>query len=59
MKRAFVQDLLVCARCGGAMRLIGVVQNPTVCEKILRHLGLWKRGPPRGRHVVLEPTVFA
>ena len=41
------------------MRLIAVVQDAAVCEKILRHLGLWSRGPPRDRRVVLDPTAFA
>jgi hypothetical protein len=36
------------------MRLIAVIQDPAVAERILRHMGLWQRGPPRGRHVVVE-----
>jgi hypothetical protein len=28
------------------MRLIAVVQEPAVCERILKHVGLWQRGPP-------------
>ena len=38
------------------MRLIAVIENPAVIERILRHLGLWNRGPPRQRHVVVEPA---
>lgn len=38
------------------MHLIAVIQDPAVAERILRHLGLWQRGPPRGRRVVVEPT---
>jgi hypothetical protein len=41
------------------MRLIAVVQEPAVCEKLLRHLGLWQRGPPRERRVVFEPLALA
>ena len=41
------------------MRLVAVAKDPAVCEKILRHLGLWQRGPPRSRHVVLDPSIFA
>ena len=37
------------------MRLIAVVQDAAVCEQILRHLRLWTRGPPRSRHVAIEP----
>jgi len=41
------------------MRLVAVVQDPAVCEKILRHLGLWQRGPPcSSHHVVLDPSAF-
>jgi len=41
------------------MRLVAVIKDPAVCEKILRHLGLWQRGPPRSRQVVLDPFAFA
>ena len=44
----------MCARCGGEMRVVGVIFDPAVAERILRHLGLWQRGPPAGRHVVVE-----
>jgi hypothetical protein len=33
-------DVLQCARCGGRMRVISVVEEPAVIEKLLRHLGL-------------------
>jgi len=56
MKRVFAEDVLRCSRCGGEMRLIAVIQDPAVAERILRHLGLWQRGPPQGRHVVVEPA---
>jgi hypothetical protein len=55
MRRAHTCDVLVCPQCGGEMRLIAVIQEPAVCEKILRRLGLWQRGPPRGRRVVPDP----
>jgi hypothetical protein len=54
MKRVFAEDVLVCSRCGGEMRLVAVIEDPTVIEKILRHVGLWKRGPPRTSRVVVE-----
>jgi hypothetical protein len=38
------------------MRLIAVIEAPAVIEKILSHLGLWHRGPPRRRHVVVAPA---
>jgi hypothetical protein len=56
-RRMFREDVFVCPRCGGEMRLIGVIENPAVIEKNLRHLGLWQRGPPGGpppRCLVIE-----
>ena len=38
------------------MRLIAVIEAPAVIEKILSHLGLWQRGPPRSRHIVVDPA---
>ena len=40
------------------MRLVAVVQEPTVCEQILRHLGLWPRGPLPERRIVIEPAAL-
>ena len=34
MKRVFAEDLLRCGRCGGEMRLVAVIENPAVTEKI-------------------------
>jgi hypothetical protein len=56
MQRVFAQDVLVCSRCGGDMRVVGVIFDPAVAERILRHLRLWQRGPPQDRHVVVEPA---
>ena len=53
-KRVFREDVLRCSRCGGEMRVVGVIFDPAVAERILRHLGLWQRGPPAGRRVVVE-----
>jgi hypothetical protein len=55
-RRVWREDILRCGRCGGDMRLIAVITEPAVCERIMRHAGLWQRGPPRGRHVVVEPA---
>ena len=33
-------DVLACARCGGRLRLIEVIDDPAVVERILRHLTL-------------------
>jgi hypothetical protein len=55
-KRVFREDLLRCSRCGGELRLVAVLQDPAVGERILTHLGLWQRGPPRERRVVRAPA---
>jgi hypothetical protein len=52
----FAEDVLRCSRCGGEMRLIAVIEDSAVIERILRYLGLWNRGPPRQRRVVVEPA---
>jgi hypothetical protein len=44
----------VCPRCGGDMRLVALIREEAVAERILRHPGLWERGPPRGRRLVAD-----
>jgi hypothetical protein len=40
MRRAFDFDVLACPRCGGRMRLLATIDNPTVVRRILTSLGL-------------------
>jgi hypothetical protein len=42
-------DPLRCPVCGGPMRVIALIHDPAVIERILRHIGRWDppRGPPR------------
>ena len=56
LQRTFADDVLRCGRCGGELRLSAVIEDPAVIERILKHLGLWQRGPPRPRHVVVAPA---
>ena len=49
MKRAYALDVLSCSRCQGPMRLIAVIDDELVARRILLHLGLPARAPPRGR----------
>ena len=39
MRRSFGFDVLACARCGGRMRLVALIDQPPVIQRILRHLG--------------------
>jgi hypothetical protein len=54
LRRVWHEDVVFCSRCGGAMRRVAVIEAPEVGEKILKHVGLWQRGPPRSRHVVVD-----
>ena len=49
MKRTWGLDVLVCPRCAGPMRLVAAIEDPAVARRILCHLGLPARAPPRGR----------
>lgn len=40
MRRTFGVDVLACPRCGGRLRLIALVEEAAVINRILRHLGL-------------------
>ncbi len=48
LKRVFDIDIEQCA-CGGKLKLVAVIEEPTVIEKILTHLGLSPQPPPRAR----------
>lgn len=40
MRRTFGFDVLACPRCGGRLRLIALIDQAAVIERILGHLGL-------------------
>ena len=47
LKRVFDLDLEHCPNCGGELRIIAPILEPPVIQKILTHLGLQARAPPR------------
>ena len=47
LKRVFDIDLEPCPRCGGALKIIAAIVEPPVIVRILAHLGLPTRAPPR------------
>ena len=47
LKRVFDIDIEHCPHCGGHMKIIAAIEEPTVIAKILAHLGLPTRAPPR------------
>jgi hypothetical protein len=40
MRRTFGFDVLTCPRCGGRLRLVALIDEAAVVQRILRHLGL-------------------
>ena len=38
--RTFGFDVLACPRCGGRLRLIALIEETAVIERMLRHLGV-------------------
>ena len=47
LKRVFELDLEHCPNCGGELKIIAAILEAPVIEKILTHLGLHARAPPR------------
>ena len=47
LKRVFDLDLEHCPQCGGNMKIIAAIEEPALIAKILTHLGLPARAPPR------------
>jgi Putative transposase len=52
-------DVEHCPNCGGALKIIAAIDDPPVIIKILSHLGLPTRSPPRApaRRVDLFQTI--
>jgi hypothetical protein len=54
----YLIDHLTFPKCGGHLRILSFIDNPSVIEKIPRHLKLWDlpgRSPPLRRSAALEP----
>jgi hypothetical protein len=47
LKRVFDIDIEHCPNCGGRLKIIAAIEDPPVIVKILTHLGLPTRAPPR------------
>ena len=44
IKKVWEADPLLCPRCQKEMRIVALLDDRTVIERILRHLGLWQQG---------------
>ncbi|MFN0305818.1 MAG: hypothetical protein ACKVQU_36315 [Burkholderiales bacterium] len=47
LKRVFDIDIERCTHCAGTLKIIAAIEEPAVIAKILMHLGLPARAPPR------------
>ena len=47
LKRVFDIDIEHCPNCGASLKSIAAIEDPPVIVKILAHLGLPTRAPPR------------
>ena len=59
LKRVFDLDLEHCPNCGNELKVIAAILEQPVIEKILTHLGLEARVPPRGPAVLLKAPAQA
>jgi hypothetical protein len=60
IKKVYEADPLVCPRCSGPLKIISLIGDGPVIEKILRHLKLWDRQerpppPAPGRSIQYDP----
>ena len=42
IQKIYNEDPLVCPKCSGFMKIISIIEDDEIIEKILRHLGLWQ-----------------
>ena len=50
-RKVYEADPLECLKCKGPMRIVALIDDPPVVQRILDHLGLWQpeaseRSPP-------------
>ena len=65
IKKVWEVDPLICPHCGAEMKLIALIDDDEVIEKILRHLDLWpqqtvqaclsRAAPSDGAERIIEP----
>ncbi len=48
LKKVWDIDALECPKCGGDMKVVSIIEQPSVIKRILKHLDLWEdpRPPP-------------
>lgn len=48
IRKVYEVDPLLCPECGAQMRVIALIEDPAVIERILSWLGLWEPPQPSG-----------
>jgi hypothetical protein len=56
LKRVFDIDIEHCPPCGGTLKIIAAIEDPHVIVKILTHLSLSARAPPRSPAIARFPS---
>jgi hypothetical protein len=57
IQKIYEVDPLICPKCQGAMRIISIIEDQEVINKILLHLGLWQtaqKPPPKPKSLELQ-----
>ena len=55
LKRVFDIDIEHCPHCGGTLKIIAAILESGAITKILNHLGLPARAPPRAPAQIFDP----
>jgi len=55
LKRVFDIDIEHCPHCGEALKIIAAILESGAITKILDHLGLSSRTPPRASALIFDP----
>ncbi len=55
IRKVYEVDPLECPKCGAQMRVIALIEDPAVIERILTWLGLWEPRQPGGPSPPVDP----
>jgi len=56
IQKIYELDPLTCPKCASQMRVISLIEDEEIIEKILKHLGLWDRKARPPPKVTAPPT---
>jgi hypothetical protein len=55
LKRVFTIDIETCQHCGGSVKVIACIEDPTVIKKILEHLESCTESAETDSHLARAP----